>query len=474
MSTVDSTLRQRVGLLKWLAPLGLVAMAVLYRLIAHYLGQDGSGLSSRSRIDLVFYLAIAPLFLFWTLERVGHWLDENLQTRKAVERLEHRQAAIMSSAADAILSTDARGAIECWNFGAERLFGCAADQIAGRPFSILLGERAAAEVEARWLAETVQREGYVSGHETVCRDIGGGLLNVELTATRLNDDRGEFSGMSIILRDVSVRRRREEDNRRINASLNRQAAERSRELAETIEQIAKANTELKQLDRTRTEFVSLVSHQIRSPLTNMAGAVQRMQADCMAINPTCTRMFAIFEQQVARLDRLVQDVLNTTRIEAGELSLHLEPVSVLPVVRQVIQQVCARTPTRPIHLADKPGQLLVYADRDRMAEILSNLLDNADKYSRPGGEVNIDVRADQTEVTIAVRDTGPGLPTRDVERVFDKFYRADSSDAQVAYGYGLGLYVCRRLVEAQNGHIWAENHPNGGAVFSFSLPTWQS
>jgi K+-sensing histidine kinase KdpD len=83
------------------------------------------------------------------------------------------------------------------------------------------------------------------------------------------------------------------------------------------------------------------------------------------------------------------------------------------------------------------------------------------------------VRADQTEVTVSVRDYGPGLRPSDLERVFDKFYRVDSSDSQPAYGYGLGLYVCQRLVTAQNGRIWAENHPDGGAVFAFTLPIWQ-
>ena len=115
---------------------------------------------------------------------------------------------------------------------------------------------------------------------------------------------------------------------------------------------------------------------------------------------------------------------------------------------------------------------MVYADRDRVAEVLSNLLDNADKYSSPDQDIVIDVRADQSEVTITVRDYGPGLPANDLPRMFDKFYRGNSGDSQAVYGYGLGLYVCRLLVEAQNGRIWAENHPGGGAVFSFSLPVW--
>ena len=123
-----------------------------------------------------------------------------------------------------------------------------------------------------------------------------------------------------------------------------------------------------------------------------------------------------------------------------------------------------------IGLPLRPGLPLVFADRDRVAEVLSNLIDNADKYSPREREIMIDVQADQTAVTVAVHDHGRGLPPADVDRVFDKFYRADGSDAQVAYGYGLGLYVCRRLIEAQGGRIWAENAPHGGAVFSFTLP----
>jgi signal transduction histidine kinase len=113
---------------------------------------------------------------------------------------------------------------------------------------------------------------------------------------------------------------------------------------------------------------------------------------------------------------------------------------------------------------------LVFADRYQVVEILINLLDNADKYSPPGKEVVIDVRADQTEVTLSICDFGPGLPPADLDHVFEKFHRTDGSDSQAVYGYGLGLYICRRLVEAQGGRIWAENHSNGGAVFSLALP----
>jgi K+-sensing histidine kinase KdpD len=215
----------------------------------------------------------------------------------------------------------------------------------------------------------------------------------------------------------------------------------------------------------RTEFVSVVSHQIRAPLTNMHGAVERMQNDCHLANATCGRMLAIQEQQIGRLERLVKDVLNASRIEAGDLVLQPEPVSLLPIVQQVVEQARARAVDRPFRVLEKPGLPLVFADRDRVAEVLANLFDNADKYSPVGGEVVINVRADQAEVTLSVQDSGRGLREQDTDRVFDKFYRADSSDSQLAYGYGLGLWTLITLTGRQ-----AQNSPEGGAIFSFSLP----
>jgi K+-sensing histidine kinase KdpD len=278
--------------------------------------------------------------------------------------------------------------------------------------------------------------------------------------------------MSIIMRDITRRKQREAEIRRLNANLNEQVAARTRELAVKVEELGRANSELQNLDQTRSEFVSLVSHQIRAPLTNMSGAMERMQSACQCVSPTCTRMFRIMDDQLFRLDSLVQNVLASNRIEAGELALHCEPLSILPLLRQVVEQNRTRSLERPISLPEKPGLPLVLADRERVADVLVNLLDNADKYAPPGQPVDVGVRADDTAVTIAVRDHGPGLLPDDLERVFDKFYRRDGSDAQMAYGYGLGLYVCQRLVEAQGGRIWAENHRDGGAVFSFTLPVW--
>jgi PAS domain S-box-containing protein len=463
-------LSDRIRLLHWMLPLMLGVVSTLYQLGPARWVHDVFSHSLHYGAEILLYGLIGPLAVYWAVGQVGRWLADKEQAEHLARAHEQRLASITAASADAILGLDAHGRIGSWNHGAELIFGYQVGEIQGQPFTHLFGGGEAAEVEYRWLVERVQHEGFIRGHETTSRDADGRAVAVELTATQLTDERGQWLGISVILRDVTERQRREQEIRRLNTSLNEQVAERTHELAEKVEQLARANTDLQNLDRMRAEFVSLVSHQLRAPLTNMHGAVEHIESSCNLKTAVCARMLGILNQQVDRLDRLVRDVLNTARIESGELVLHPEPVSVLPIVQQVVEQIRARAANRPIHLPIKPGLPLAFADRDRVAEVLANLLDNADKYSPLGSEVVLETRADETEVTLSVCDSGPGIPPGDLERVFAKFYRADNSDAQAAYGYGLGLYVCRRLVEAHGGRIWAENAPGGGAVFSFTLP----
>ncbi len=378
-----------------------------------------------------------------------------------------------AASADAIISVDPSGKIKSWNRGAELIYGYRAGEMLGLPFRTLFGKGEAASVEYDWLTENVHNRGFVIDHETTSWGKADKQIEVGLTGTLLVGDNEELLGMSIILRDITNRKRRQEEIQQLNISLNKQVEERTQELAEKVEELNQANVDLQKLDQTRSEFISLVSHQIRAPLTNMQGSVERMQTDCSATNSTCNRMFIILEQQISRLDHLVKDVLSAARIESGEITINAEPISILPTIHQVVDQFRARSSKRIVQVSDKPGLPLILADRDRVIEILTNLLDNADKYSPQDKEVAIDIRTDQLEVTISVGDFGAGLPQNDLERVFDKFYRTDSTDSQTAYGYGLGLYVCRNLIEAQGGKIWAENRKSGGAVFAFTLPVWQ-
>ncbi len=465
------TLRRRIGFLRWVLPLITAVTAVIYEVGLGRWMHDTIGAYIYFDIDIIFYSTAVPLLIFSALSIVYRWLENAQRTEQQADVSVRRLGSIMAASADAIFSLDAEGYIELWNHGAELLFGFPAQSIRGRPLSQLLGGGEGADAEYHWLREALRQTDFVQGHETVCLDARGHSVNVELTATRLADRDGRFLGMSVVLRDVTERKRRDEEIRHLNASLSDEVAERTRELDEKVQQLAQANASLRALDQTRSEFVSVVSHQIRAPLTNIRGATERMNTECMAANTTCQRMFSIINQQAARLDRLVRDMLNVTSIESGGLVLQTEPISVLPVVQQTVDQMHARLAGCPISVPAKPGLPLALADRDRVMEVLTNLLDNAVKYSPAGKEITVDARADEVEITLSVRDHGSGISPEAINHLFDKFYRGDNSDSQSTYGYGLGLYVCRRLVEAHGGRIWVENAPGGGAVFSFTLPT---
>ncbi len=257
---------------------------------------------------------------------------------------------------------------------------------------------------------------------------------------------------------------------RLNAELQQRVEERTRELREKNEALAAANAQLQELDRLKSEFVSLVSHELRAPLTNVRGAVELMEGGCSALNPTCARMFKIVSEQIGRLGRMVEDVLNVSRIETDGLTLASQAVDALQVIDRVVNEFAARGSRRNFRRPRGGVHPRLWADPDRLHEVVTNLVDNAAKYSPEDAEVAVSVEVKQNEGVVSVSDSGPGIPREAQSHLFEKFQRLDSSDSKESYGYGLGLYLCRRLVEAMGGRIWVESEPGNGATFRFALP----
>lgn len=280
--------------------------------------------------------------------------------------------------------------------------------------------------------------------------------------------------MWIILRIVrgwvEQKERAEAEVYRLNAELQQRVDERTRELREKNEALATANAELQQLDRMKSEFVSLVSHELRAPLTNVRGAVELMEGDCPALNSTCERMFKVVSEQIGRLGRMVNEVLDVTRIEAGGLTLTKEPVDVVWIADRVIDEFAARDAGRKFRRPRGDAHRRLCADPDRLHEIILNLVDNAVKYSPQRAEITVGIETQGDEGVVSVSDTGPGIPFEQQSHLFERFHRLDSGDSKETYGYGLGLYLCRRLVEAMGGRIWVESEPGRGATFKFALP----
>jgi signal transduction histidine kinase len=257
---------------------------------------------------------------------------------------------------------------------------------------------------------------------------------------------------------------------RLNAELQERVEERTRELQQKADALEAANAQLQELDQIKSEFVSLVSHEFRSPLTNMGGALELMGESCVGHGAACNRWLSIVNREVGRLGRLVEDVLNVSRVEAGELRLNCQEVDAVAVSNQVLDEFRARDVHKDLSCLPGSACLPLWADADLLHQVIANLVDNAVKYSPDGSAVTIRAESSGSEGILSVSDEGPGIPVKAQSRLFEKFSRLDSGDDKETYGYGLGLYLCRRLVEGMNGRIWVESTVGHGSTFHLAVP----
>jgi len=264
--------------------------------------------------------------------------------------------------------------------------------------------------------------------------------------------------------------RAEAEIRQLNVELERKVEERTQSLREAYEELEQTNERLQELDRLKSEFVSLVSHELRTPLTNINGGIELILRFDKNLDEGQRDTLITISEQSARLTKLVENILDISMIEAGKLQLNLGPVALAPLLARVRREIEARTSEHRIHWPDSGGLPFVWADEDRLTDILLNLLDNAVKYSSVGTEVTIQARPDDGRMIVSVTDCGMGIPEKERLKIFDKFHRVDNHDTKDAYGYGLGLYMVRLLVEAQGGEIWVEGTAGEGSCFSFSIP----
>lgn len=276
--------------------------------------------------------------------------------------------------------------------------------------------------------------------------------------------------MRIVRGWVEQKEQAEAEVYRLNSELQQRVEERTLELKKKADALAIANAQLQELDQVKSEFVSLVSHEFRAPLTNMRGALELMGDNCAVSNSACTRMVKIVNAEVARLGRLVDGVLNVSRIESGELHLTCEAVDMVRVADQVLSEFNARQVQHILRSPRGVSYPIVWADPDRLHQVIANLVDNAVKYSPQHSEIILSVDIKRREGVLSISDSGPGIPMEEQPRLFQKFSRLDSGDDKETYGYGLGLYLCRRLIEGMNGKIWVESQPGHGATFLFALP----
>ena len=230
-------------------------------------------------------------------------------------------------------------------------------------------------------------------------------------------------------------------------------------------------TRLKQLERTREEFVANVSHELRTPLSLIKGYVETLLDGARNEPVIAERFLKIIERNTQRLDLLIQDLLTISALESERIKLNLQPMELRPLVEKIFSDLKPPAENKNVELINQLSDLTATADVNRLEQVLANLVDNAIKYGRAQGKVVVGgKKLDDGKLEIFVQDDGPGIPAESLDRVFERFYRVDKARSRDQGGTGLGLSIVKHIVQAHGGEVWVKSELGKGATFFFTLP----
>ncbi|WP_447985913.1 PAS domain-containing sensor histidine kinase [Nitrospira sp. Nam74] len=350
----------------------------------------------------------------------------------------------------AIFMMDVDGTIVSWNTGAQLLKGYRAEEIIGQSFSQFYTEADRHAGRPSSLLKMAARLGRVEDEGLRVRKDGTTFwANVIITA--LYDDRGHVRGYAKITRDLTEKKRIEE------------------ELRNSIQRLEDAKEQLQELNEVKSYSISIASHEVRSPLTAIRGYVDNLLEGVAGELPESVRCYLTrIGYNTDHVVRLTSVLLDLSRIETGEMPLDLDVLSIRHVVTDVIKDLEPIAKEKAIHLqAHNITDVPVRADRDKLEQVLRNLIENALKFTSEGQVVVQSEIREAERITITVMDTGSGIPPDHQQKIFNVFHRAPSG---VLKGAGLGLAIAKGLVELQGGQISFQSEPGRGSRFSFTLP----
>lgn len=386
-------------------------------------------------LAILFAAATAGLHLWWRARwRQGRREQEDLRRElegirnsleQTVNQARAHQQALFDSLVEGVLLLDASGRVHSTNQSLERLFGIDREI---RGLSIMEAFRSHELLE---VVERTQREGQVRA--------------VELTLPGIHQTR------FIEVNAAAVR----------DPELNR----------EEIILIFHDFTRISELENVRKDFVANVSHELRTPLTLIKGCVETLIDGAKDDSAVAGRFLQTIQKHANRLAFLIEDLLTISRLESGRVVMQPRRIELHPLVERVIEEHQALAAERNIRLANRvPKGLLANADAGRLQQVLYNLADNAIKYGRSSGKVEVGASAERGCVQVSVEDDGPGIPAESRERIFERFYRVDRARSREQGGTGLGLSIVKHIVQSHGGGVWVESELGKGSRFCFTLP----
>ncbi len=363
---------------------------------------------------------------------------DNAKLIQTLSEEKERMEYMLEGSAEGIMSIDARRRIVGFNSAMEKLTGYSREVALGQPCHQLLNLR---DWEGKSICNTarcpmlMRPDYHMSNCEVQGKVQGADTQDIEVAMSYSlvrSHERGQPASAVINVRDI--RRLRETEN-------------------------------------LRSTFLSMLGHELQTPLSIIKGYTDTLaRNDGKWDRNTLRRGLEVIEEECDRLSKLVNRLLLASRIETGTVTLKKDEVQLQAVAVKVVRRLKATASKHTFEVKFDPDFPVVYADPERIEEVVTNLVDNAIKYSPHGGKITITGRGERDHVTITVEDDGLGIPQRDLERIFERFRRGDASQVQKVRGVGLGLYICRSIVEAHGGQIRASSEAGKGSCFTLTLP----
>ncbi|MBK9714717.1 MAG: PAS domain S-box protein [Kouleothrix sp.] len=362
-------------------------------------------------------------------------------------------ASLVASSDDAIISKTLDGSITSWNAAAQRIYGYTAKEALGASILLIIPPRQTDEfVEIMQLL----REGHRIDHfETTRVHKSGRHINVSVTISPIKDATGRIIGASTIARDITERKQAEEER------------------AQLLEREQAARLEAQQAVRLRDQFLSIASHELKTPLTSLLGNAQLLERRAQRASGFAERdlrSIRVIADQSGRLNRMINTMLDISRIQLGRLSIDRAPLDLSALARRVVADSQPLLVLHTVELQAPEGAMPIIGDELRLEQALQNLVQNALKYSPSGGAVRVAALRRGQHACVSVSDQGIGIPPDSLPHLFQRFYRASNVDEQHISGMGIGLYLVKEIVALHGGSIEVESVEGQGSTFTLSLP----
>lgn len=370
--------------------------------------------------------------------------NRNQELERAVA-VSHQFTALVESSDDAIISINLDGIVQTWNKGAERIFAYTSDEVIGKPITILVSDQHLDEEPA--ILFKLRQGAKVNHYEAVRRKKNGELIDVSLTISPIINAKGEMIGASKIARDVTQRKQAEAE------------LVRTRLIAEKASQ-------------AKDEFLAALSHELRTPL-NPVLLLATDYAGNRDLSPELRASFDLIRRNVETEVRLIDDLLDLSRIVSGKIHLEKQKVVVTDILANTIAMLRSEFEQKELRLLEDfaPVKAAVFGDPVRLQQVFWNILKNAIKFTAAKGIIKVKTQVDSTRFKVIVRDTGVGMTAAELERTFTSFRNGPADESQRSGGLGLGLTISKQLVELHQGTIAAQSEGrNFGATFTVTFP----